>query len=280
MTFATGFPAVSQKPTDVIRTIRLPRIADPCNCKGESSVERRESPPESTRERPDLPLSTEFPDIANDRDPAEFDAALTRHDVSVPDEAKEGLVRYANALWGWNEKVNLTRHVGWDDFVGKDLRDVTELARLLAQGERVLDIGSGGGVPGLPLALIRPDLKVELAESVGKKAAILEDLAKACGAKVRVHATRGEAVLDQRSFDVVTCRGVGSLAKLLQWLEGRWDRAGRVLAFKGPKWVEERGEARHRGLLKGLALRKAATYATAGRGGECVILKIARGDAD
>jgi 16S rRNA (guanine527-N7)-methyltransferase len=177
-------------------------------------------------------------------------------------------------LWAWNEKVNLTRHLGWDDFVGKDLRDVTQLSQLLEQGERVLDIGSGGGVPGLPLALLRSDLKVELAESVGKKAAILEDLKKACGTKVVVHAERGETVIDRKPFDVVTCRGVGSLAKLLRWLDGRWGSVGRVLAFKGPKWADERGEARHYGLLKGLQLRKAAAYETAGRGGECVILKI------
>lgn len=177
-------------------------------------------------------------------------------------------------MWTWNEKVNLTRHLEWDDFVGKDLKDVTQLSQLLEPGERILDVGSGGGVPGLPLSLLRPDLKVELAESVGKKAAILEDLKKACGAAVVVHAERGEAVIDRKPFDVVTCRGVGSLAKLLRWLDGRWDSVGRVLAFKGPKWADERGEARHYGLLKGLQLRKAATYETVGRGGECVILKI------
>jgi 16S rRNA (guanine527-N7)-methyltransferase len=67
---------------------------------------------------------------------------------------------------------------------------------------------------------------------------------------------------------------VAALAKILRWLEPHWNAFDRLLLIKGRKWVEERGEARHVGLLKKLELRKAATYLTPRTDAESVILSI------
>jgi 16S rRNA (guanine527-N7)-methyltransferase len=203
-----------------------------------------------------------------------LDTALARHGVNLPAEQRPLVDRYCRLLWDWNEKINLTRHTDYEKFVSRDLTDTQQLAALIHPNEEVLEIGSGGGVPGLLLALLRPDLTVTLTESIGKKAKVLTDMVRQLGVKVRVEAVRAEQVLKQERFDVTIARGVGPLDKLLTWLQPHWLSVGRLLAIKGPKWSEERGEARHRGLLHELELRKAAEYPLAGTESQSVILKL------
>jgi len=115
-------------------------------------------------------------------------------------------------------------------------------------------------VPGIPLAIMRPDVKVSLAESVGKRAKILDAMVADLELPVAVYAARGEELLEDFRFSTLTCRAVGSLYKLCQWLEPHWPSVGRMLAIKGPKWVEERAEARHLGAMNTLQIRVAASY--------------------
>lgn len=203
-----------------------------------------------------------------------LDAALLRHGVDLPAHQRPLVDHYCRLLWDWNEKINLTRHTDYEKFVSRDLADTQQLAALIHPNEEVLEIGSGGGVPGLLLALLRPDVTVTLTESVGKKAKVLADIVQKLGVKVRVEGLRAEQVLKDERFDVTIARGVGPLDKLLTWLQPHWLSVGRLLAIKGPKWSEERGEARHRGLLHELELRKAAEYPLAGTGSQSVILKV------
>ena len=203
-----------------------------------------------------------------------LEAALLRHAVEIPAEQRLLLDRYCRLLWDWNEKINLTRHTDYERFVSRDLVDTLQLSALLLPKEEVLEIGSGGGVPGVVLAILRPDLAITLTESVGKKAKVLNDIVKKLGLKVRVIDARAETVLKQERFDATIARAVGPLAKLLTWLQPHWLSAGRLLAIKGPKWSDERGEARHRGLLNELELRKAAEYPLAGTESQSVILKV------
>src|SRR5690606_27622529 len=113
------------------------------------------------------------------------------HGYEMPDPMAEQIEQYARLLWQWNEQVNMTRHTTWELFVGRDLRDCLQLAELIMPGEEVLDLGSGGGVPGIPLAILRPDVKVSLAESVGKRARILDEMVSELSLPVSVYAARG-----------------------------------------------------------------------------------------
>lgn len=199
---------------------------------------------------------------------------MLRHRLDIPAAQRPLLDRYCRLLWDWNEKINLTRHTDYEKFVSRDLVDTLELSKLLNPNEEVIEIGSGGGVPGLTVAIVRPDLAVTLTESVGKKAKVLTDIVRKLGVKVRVEGVRAEKILRNERFDATIARGVGPLVKLLTWLKPHWLSAGRLLAIKGPKWSEERGEARHHGLLHGLELRKAAEYPLAGTSSNSVILKV------
>jgi 16S rRNA G527 N7-methylase RsmG len=75
------------------------------------------------------------------------------------------LDNYRRQLWAWNERLNLTRHTTLEKFVSRDVVDSHQLSNLLQRGERVLDVGTGGGVPGVVLAILRPDLLAKSASS-------------------------------------------------------------------------------------------------------------------
>ena len=143
-------------------------------------------------------------------------------------------------------------------------------------GERVLDVGSGGGVPGVVLAVLRDDLHVSLCESVGKRAAALADIVERLELSAPVFHARAEDVLAERRFNTLTVRAVARLRKLLEWFRPHWKAFDRMLVIKGPAWAEERGETRHYGLLRDLALRKLASYPLPGTDSQSVLLQIGR----
>ncbi len=233
-------------------------------------------------------------------------AALEHFGIVLPPPQVDALARYCRLLWEWNTRLNLTRHTDYDRFVARDLVDSLAFAELLEEGERVLDVGTGGGVPGVVLAIVRPDLRVTLSESVGKKARAVEAIVRDLALSAAVYHGRAEALLDDRlaappspagravppaesgrsagkpeaapgdGFDTLLVRAVAPLPKLLTWFRPRCDAFDRLLVLKGPGWVEERGEARHRGLMHGLALRRRKVYATPGTGAQSVLLEIRR----
>ncbi len=206
--------------------------------------------------------------------PDELSGVMARHGIELPQPQVPALERYCRLLWEWNAKLNLTRHTDYEKFVTRDLVDSLAFAEFLESGERILDVGTGGGVPGVVLAIVRADLDVSLCESVGKKARAVGDIVQRLGLDVPVYGTRVEEVLAGQRFDTLVIRAVARLKKLLTWLNPHWDAFDRMLVLKGPSWAEERGEARHYGLLRDLALRKLSSYPIAGTDSQGVLLQI------
>jgi len=206
--------------------------------------------------------------------------APTLHDtlassfVELPDEQIAQCDRYCQLLWDWNQKLNLTRHTNYERFVARDLIDSLALSELLQPDEDVLDLGTGGGVPGILIAILRPDLQMSLCESVGKKAAAIDAIVSDLGLQVPVYHARGEDLLDDFRYSTIVARAVGPLAKVLYWLAPHWASIGQLLLTKGPRWVDERAAARHRGLLHSLDLRCVKRYPMPGTESESVILQI------
>lgn len=201
-------------------------------------------------------------------------AALTRHAIDLPSAQVELLDKYCRLLWDWNAKLNLTRHTDYEKFVGRDLVDSLQLAAHLRPQDEVLDVGTGGGVPGVVLAIVRPDLKVALCDSVGKKARAVESMVKDLGLEVPVFPFRAEEILEDTRYDALVIRAVGPLWKLLAAFKPHWNSFRRMLVIKGPKWPEELTEARRRGLMHNLQIKTAAEYSMPGTDGKSVVLKI------
>ncbi|MBS3939508.1 MAG: 16S rRNA (guanine(527)-N(7))-methyltransferase RsmG [Actinobacteria bacterium] len=107
---------------------------------------------------------------------------------------------------------------------------------------RVLDLGSGGGFPGLVVALVRPDLQVELLDSTSKKTAFLREMAADLQLSVTVHTGRAEDLAKGdlgAAFDAVTARAVASLDRLVGLAVPFLRPGGALYAIKGERWAEE-----------------------------------------
>jgi len=118
--------------------------------------------------------------------------------------------------------------------------------RLPSSARRILDIGSGGGFPGLVIAILRPDTDVHLLDSTRKKAEFLRTVAADLGITVAVHNGRAEELARTDlagTFDVVTARAVASLDRLIPWTLPFLRPGGEVFAIKGERWREELAEA-------------------------------------
>ena len=197
-----------------------------------------------------------------------------RLDITLSTAQAEQLTLYCQLLWEWNGKINLTRHTDLATFVARDLLDSHHLASCIDHGCQLLDIGSGGGVPAIPLQILRPDLRVTLAESVVKKATVLSEIVGQLKLPAQIRAERGEVAAGRTRYDLLTARAVGPLWKILTWLRDAWDHFDQLLLIKGPNWIAERGEARHRGLLRSLELRRIVSYDMPERSGQSVILSV------
>ncbi len=199
---------------------------------------------------------------------------LQRCGLELTAEQVASLDAYREALWRWNQQLNLTRHTDYEKFVGRDVVDSLAFEPFLEPAARVMDVGTGGGVPGMILAIVRPDLELTLTESVAKRARAAEQIAAEVGLAVRVVHARAEEVLGEEMFDVLIARAVAPLTKLLTWLAPHWDHFGELLVIKGPAWTAERERARAAGLLRGLNLRRLTTYRSPTTGAESVLLRL------
>jgi 16S rRNA (guanine527-N7)-methyltransferase len=214
-------------------------------------------------------------------------AECERLGLVVSSDAVPRLAAYAASLWSWNERLNLTRHTDVEKFVSRDVADAVAIAPHLETGAHVLDVGTGGGVPGVLLAILRPDLRVELCDSVGKRARAVREIVAEIGLTIPVHegaaqplvaaaAEAGERGGRPGRFDVLVVRAVAPLLKLLGWFEPLCDAYGRMLVIKGPRWEEEKGEARHRGFVKKVGVRRIAAWPIRGSDNESVLLEVKR----
>lgn len=183
--------------------------------------------------------------------PHDFAARLAAIGASVSESMLAQLGDYLARLLAMNEQMNLTSIKDAEGAWERHVLDALTLLPLLAElpaGARLVDIGSGGGIPGVPLAIARPDLHVTLIEATQKKAAFLTAVSAALGlSNVSVRAERaeqlGRAEL-REAFDVVTARAVSRLVTLAPLALPSARRGGLVLLVKGQRADEELAEAR------------------------------------
>ncbi len=125
----------------------------------------------------------------------------------LDDEKAGKFAAYLSLFVRWNDRINLSSVRDEDQIISRHMIESIAVARSLpAQISTLLDFGSGGGLPGIPIALCRPEIAVTLAESQGKKAAFLQEAIRVLGINAKVHADRAETL--QGSFDCVILRAV------------------------------------------------------------------------
>lgn len=151
----------------------------------------------------------------------------------------ERLVRYAELLERWSRRHNLVSYRDRDELVHRHLVDALAGRELLVGSGCLLDVGSGAGLPGVPLLLSRPAWRGVLLEPRQKRWAFLRLVVRELGLDATVERVRYQ---DYRhgdaTFDLVTVRGLGHHAELIEWAAGRLAADGRVLL-----WSTEEDEA-------------------------------------
>ena len=179
--------------------------------------------------------------------PAAFDQATEEMGLAFEPGERERLGRYLQLLYEANTQMNLTSIRDPETAWMRHVMDSLSLVPVLASVEagRIIDVGSGGGLPGIPLSIVIPESRFVLLEATGKKAAFLKYVIDELGLdNVRVAADRSETAATHGSahrgaFDVVVARAVGPLPVLVELTIPLATVGGFVVAIKGEKALQE-----------------------------------------
>lgn len=172
---------------------------------------------------------------------------------SLPEAARTKLLAYLDAILTINERLNLTAVRDREEAIARHLDESLELTPFIEsivggiKGARLVDVGTGGGFPGVPLAAALPELRVELIEAREKKARAVEEALKEAGLPaLPVHAERvetlGRGELRER-FDIAVARALADLPTLLELTLPLVRVGGALLAIKGERAEEELSRA-------------------------------------
>lgn len=160
--------------------------------------------------------------------------------LDLPPSAQEKLLAFAALLGKWNRVYNLTALRDETQVISHHLLDSLAVLPHLGDAKRLADIGSGGGLPGIPLAIARPQLPVALVESNQKKSAFEQQAKIELGlANVSVHCERAEAWQPEEKCDVVISRAFSDLAEFVRLSGHLLAAGGALLAMKGVHPYEE-----------------------------------------
>lgn len=150
---------------------------------------------------------------------------------------------YEKLLVAWNEKMNLTAITDHDGVVNKHFVDSISCQSLLPEGASVADVGTGAGFPGLPLKIVRPDLRVTLLDALAKRLTFLDAVTEALGLEsvetVHMRAEDAGHSALRESFDAATARAVASLPVLCEYCMPLVKKGGLFLAMKGTEGAAE-----------------------------------------
>ena len=169
---------------------------------------------------------------------AELDAGL--HALSLDGALAAPLLAYLALLARWNQTYNLTAIRDPREMVAKHLLDSLAMHPFVADVDTLADLGTGAGLPGIPLAIARPALQVTLVESNGKKARFMREAVRQLGlADVRVAESRIEAVDEPGAYDAITARALATLPLILELGGHLLKPEGVLLAMKGTHPADE-----------------------------------------
>lgn len=167
--------------------------------------------------------------------------------LNVSRETSQRLEVFESLIAKWNPRINLVSRNSLDNLRHRHIADSIQVFRIAPAGAHWLDLGSGGGFPGLIAAILaieeRPDLKVTLIESDQRKAAFLRTAAREVGVSCTVLSERIENVAPL-GVNILTARALASLSDLLGFAALHLDAGGTALFSKGVTWEKELESAR------------------------------------
>lgn len=167
--------------------------------------------------------------------------------ISLTQDQMNAFNLYLKELNAWKKNMNLMRRENERDIILKDFIDSMTIVKHLPLGASLVDLGSGAGFPGIPVKIVRADIKVFLLESVQKKVFFLKNVIRVLGLtgiEVRREKRPNEQERDSwNEFDFVVSRAFGSLERLSSIGCSLLKKGGILLAMKGKKGKEELAES-------------------------------------
>jgi 16S rRNA (guanine527-N7)-methyltransferase len=234
----------------------------PATGSGEDDVSRETTP---------VLFAPPAPDVAADVFGPNLERAVAYADLLADAGVVRGLIGPREVPRLWERHVLNAAALAWAFPPADDARPERPLT--------VADIGSGAGLPGIPLALARPDLQITLVEPLLRRSTFLSEAITALdlGDQVEVVRARADALHSQRTFDVVTARAVAPLPRLLEWTLPLLEVGGQLVALKGESAERELAEAATEMRVRGVA--DAAVVLVGIPGAQATVIRVVAGRA-
>lgn len=167
--------------------------------------------------------------------------------INLSDEKLEKFLRYKEMLKEWNEKINLTAIIEDEEIILKHFIDSLTIEKYIGEKVSLIDVGTGAGFPGIPLKIVRNDLKVTLMDSLNKRLIFLDNVCKNLELNdiKTVHGRAediGKDIKYREKFDIATARAVANMSVLLEYCLPFVKVGGLFICMKGNN-IEEVDEA-------------------------------------
>ncbi len=164
----------------------------------------------------------------------------------ITEKQEEQFAKLENLYKDWNEKINVISRKDTDALYEKHILHSLGIAKIMAfaPGTKILDVGTGGGFPAIPLAILFPDAQFTAIDSIGKKITVVNAVSEGIGLQ-NLTAIHGRAEKLKEKFHFVVSRAVTQMPEFLRWLKGKFEKEqfnpkhNGVLYLKGGDLAEE-----------------------------------------
>lgn len=169
---------------------------------------------------------------------------LKKINIEIEDNDIEKFCQYMNLLLDWNKKINLTAIKEPKEIIIKHFVDSLTISKYIEENKKIVDIGTGAGFPGIPLAIIRKKNEFTLVDSLNKRIKFLDDVKE----KIKliniqnIHCRAedfGNNVMYREKFDIAVSRAVANMSTLIEYLLPTVKVGGKIICMKGSKIEEE-----------------------------------------
>lgn len=174
----------------------------------------------------------------------------TQNSIMLHEEQINHFYNYMNLLLEWNEKINLTAITEPDEIIEKHFIDSLTILQFIKENRNIIDVGTGAGFPGLPLAIANSNISITLLDSLNKRVNFLSEVIGSLNLRnIKAIHSRAEdyALKNREIYDVAVSRAVANMSTLVEYLLPFVKVGGIVICMKGPN-IEEELEKSHKAI--------------------------------